>query len=94
MRTRLPYSSRAVLLSAVLVSAFAGPALAESACKGLDQKTCESKADCTWIKGYTRKDGKEVSGYCKSIGKSGGGAEKAAPAAGPSSKPMPKDTAK
>jgi hypothetical protein len=63
---RLP---QVALFSATLIAASAGPVLAESACKGLEQAVCESNGDCTWVNGYTRKDNKQVSGHCKSIGK-------------------------
>jgi hypothetical protein len=49
-----------------------GAALAESACKGLEQNACGKAADCIWVGGYERKDGKQVSGYCRT--KSTGGA--------------------
>jgi hypothetical protein len=48
-----------------------GTALAESACKGLPQGACEKAADCIWVGAYERKDGKQVSGYCRSKGGSG-----------------------
>ena len=57
------------LAVAMLTTAFAGPVSAESACKGLEQRQCEGKSDCTWVDGYTRKDGIKVSSHCKSIGK-------------------------
>jgi hypothetical protein len=63
---RLP---QIALLSVALIAFSTGPVLAESACKGLEQGTCEGNGDCTWVNGYTRKDGKQVSGHCKSIGK-------------------------
>jgi hypothetical protein len=50
-----------------------GSALAESACKGLEQAACEKAADCTWVGPYERKDGKQVSGYCR--GKGGAAAD-------------------
>lgn len=63
------------VLSATLLAGFGvGSALAESACKGLEQGACEGKADCTWVGGYVRKDGVQVAAYCKSRGKSGGAA--------------------
>jgi hypothetical protein len=49
-----------------------GAALAESACKGLEQGACEKGADCIWVGGYEKKDGKQVAGYCRA--KSAGGA--------------------
>lgn len=41
------------------------PALAESPCKGLDVSACSANAACGWTDGYTRKDGREVQGYCR-----------------------------
>jgi len=61
-----------MLAVAVVITAFAGPVLAESACKGLEQRQCEGKSDCTWVDGYTRKDGVKVSSHCKSVGKRDG----------------------
>ncbi len=43
--------------------------LAESQCKGLEKNACERKADCSWVEGYKRKDGKKVSSYCRSASK-------------------------
>ena len=71
-RFRLP---QAALFSVALIAMSAGPVLAESACKGLQQSVCEGNGDCTWTNGYTRKDGKQVSGYCKSIGKRTGSSD-------------------
>jgi hypothetical protein len=51
------------LLAACLsVPAIAGAA---SQCKGMAQSQCGSNDDCSWIDGYTRKDGREVRGHCK-----------------------------
>jgi hypothetical protein len=68
-RFRLP---QVALFSIALIAISAGPVLAESACKGLEQPVCEGNGDCSWVNGYTRKDGKQVSGHCKSIGKTSG----------------------
>lgn len=53
----------------------AAPAGADSACKGLPQNACQGSASCSWVNGYTRKDGREVAPYCrvKSSGKSAAG---------------------
>ena len=61
------YLSRplAALAVALLVALGGNPAIAESACKGLEQSACGKKADCSWVKGYTRKDGVNVSGHCR-----------------------------
>jgi len=58
------------LLTGLCVLAVSATAVnAASECKGLAQTECEAKTECRWIDGYTRKDGKEVSGYCRSLGK-------------------------
>jgi hypothetical protein len=59
-----------------------GTALAESACKGLEQGACEKAADCIWVGGYEKKDGKQVSGYCRSKSTGGAAEPKAGEAAG------------
>jgi hypothetical protein len=69
MRTLCFYLPKVALFSVALIVISAGPVLAESACKGLEQAVCEGNGDCTWVNGYTRKDSKQVSGYCKSIAK-------------------------
>ena len=43
-------------------------ARAESACKGLTSSQCSGKSDCIWVGGYTRKDNRKVSGYCRAKG--------------------------
>jgi hypothetical protein len=52
-------------LTIALASLAALPAAAENACKGLSQQGCEDSAGCGWVKGYTRKDGREVAPYCR-----------------------------
>ena len=36
-----------------------------SECKGKTQDACAATAACIWVEGYTRKDGREVSSYCR-----------------------------
>ena len=43
----------------------AASAQAASACKGLEKAACERNTSCTWVDGYTRKDGAKVSAHCK-----------------------------
>jgi hypothetical protein len=57
-------------------------ALAGSACKGLEQGACEKAADCIWVGGYEKKDGKQVSGYCRTKSSGGAAEPKAGEAAG------------
>jgi len=57
-----------LLAAAVFAGAFAGVANAESGCKGLEKRQCEGKGNCTWVDGYTRKDGVKVASYCKGVG--------------------------
>jgi hypothetical protein len=61
----------AFLIAVLLAAGLAAPALADSACKGLEQRQCDGKGDCTWVDGYTRKDGVKVSAHCKAVGKKG-----------------------
>ena len=63
-------TTHALLAVALLTVGFAGSALAESPCKGLEQRQCGG--NCIWVDGYVRKDGIKVAAYCKSSGKSSG----------------------
>jgi hypothetical protein len=38
---------------------------AASQCKGLPQESCSADPACTWVNAYTRKDGRQVSAYCR-----------------------------
>jgi hypothetical protein len=62
------------LVAASALTLAVGSAQAASACKGLEKAACGKKADCTWVEGYTKKDGAKVSGYCRT--KSSGGSTK------------------
>ncbi|WP_201244510.1 hypothetical protein [Halochromatium salexigens] len=37
-------------------------------CKGMEKLACERQDACTWVNSYKRKDGVQVSGYCRSKG--------------------------
>lgn len=37
-------------------------------CKGMEKGPCENQDSCSWVDGYTRKDGVKVSGHCRSKG--------------------------
>lgn len=41
------------------------PAAAANDCKGLSKQACDGTQACSWVKGYTRKDGREVAPYCR-----------------------------
>lgn len=53
------------------VTLFAGMAMtsvaasAASQCKGVQQDACSAMAECAWVNGYVRKDGRSVSSHCK-----------------------------
>ena len=64
-------AASALIAAGCALALGSGAALAESACKGLEQGACEKAAECIWVGGYEKKDGKQVSGYCRT--KSGGG---------------------
>lgn len=36
-----------------------------SQCKTLSQEACSATPSCAWVDGYTRKDGRKVSAYCR-----------------------------
>lgn len=57
----------ASLALAAGLSMFAGVTVAESACKTMPQSTCEASSACTWVNGYTRKDGRAVAPYCRTL---------------------------
>lgn len=64
---------RLLTIATTLALALAGgTALAaekSSACKGLEKMACGSKSSCTWVDSYTRKDGKKVNAYCRTVTK-------------------------
>lgn len=55
----------AAMLAVALLAQTPSLVNAKSACQGLEQSVCTGKASCTWVGGYTRSDGIEVSGYCR-----------------------------
>jgi hypothetical protein len=59
--------SKHAVISALftLAALSAGPVSAQSACKGLSESACGTASSCSWVKGYTRKDGREVASYCR-----------------------------
>ncbi len=67
------YQRLVKLLPAILASVlflFHGNIYAAE-CKGASSTACSANSACTWVSGYTRKDGSKVRGYCRSKGKSG-----------------------
>ena len=46
------------------------PAAPVSTCNKLEEKSCATNTDCSWIAATKRKDGKEVSAYCRNKPKS------------------------
>ena len=38
---------------------------AASQCKGLVENACSADTQCTWVDGYTRKDGRAVTAHCR-----------------------------
>jgi hypothetical protein len=37
-------------------------------CKGMEKAACERQESCSWVDGYTRKDGVKVSSHCRKKG--------------------------
>ncbi len=59
----------AVINTILLGSLLATQANAASACKGLENSACTSTAQCGWVEGYQRKDGREVKSFCRTKAK-------------------------
>jgi hypothetical protein len=55
---------------------FVFPVSADSECQGLSESSCKSNSDCTWVSGYSQKDGDKVKSYCRSIPGKGGDNDK------------------
>ena len=62
IKTSLRCFQLALLAAAALAAV---PASAASQCKGAQQDACGAMAECTWVNGYVRKDGRSVSSHCK-----------------------------
>ncbi|MCX7632490.1 MAG: hypothetical protein N2Z22_04060 [Turneriella sp.] len=54
-----------ILLQAAVFLAFGKMLYADSPCKGLDESACKANDKCTWVSGYTQKDGDKVKAYCR-----------------------------
>ncbi|MFP4063670.1 MAG: hypothetical protein ACLFQ1_07195 [Halochromatium sp.] len=57
-----------ILLAMSLSLALFSQSLFAVECKGMEKLDCERQDDCTWVGSYQRKDGIQVSGYCRSKG--------------------------
>lgn len=55
----------ALILSGLLVT----QSHAASVCKGLQSSACASNAQCGWVEGYERKDGRQVKSFCRTKAK-------------------------
>jgi hypothetical protein len=71
----LGYFRSALAMAAVLAIGSPGTSVAASACQGLSESACKGNSECTWMSGYTRKDGVAVSAHCRSKGKASGAAQ-------------------
>lgn len=71
-RNGMKHRMQVLLSAALLAGGVVGSALADSPCKGLEQRQCEGSSGCVWVDGYVRKDGVKVAAYCKGSGKSSG----------------------
>lgn len=59
---RPPHLYPALLAGLVLATSTVSAA---SPCKGMPQNACMTDGACTWVSGYTRKDGRAVASHCK-----------------------------
>ncbi len=55
----------ALVLPVFVAMMFSFSAEAASSCKGMSQSSCSAASDCSWVSGYKRKDGVQVSGHCR-----------------------------
>ena len=63
------FSARLIIPFFALCSAVFGfDVAAQSACKGLSNSQCGGNQNCTWVSGFTRRDGVKVSSYCRAKG--------------------------
>lgn len=53
------------LVTLLLLLAWTLPAVSASKCKGLSTSKCQGNDACTWVSGYTSKQGKKVDAYCR-----------------------------
>jgi len=59
-------------MTLMFVALFAlGTGQAAAECKGSAKSACSSSKSCSWVSGYTKKDGNKVKGHCRSKSKSG-----------------------
>lgn len=54
-----------------------GATSVKAECKGSSQSACGNDTKCSWVNGYTRKDGAKVIAHCKSKPKTKPSAKKA-----------------
>lgn len=60
-----PKFSHLLTTLAMCIFLSATTASAATSCKGKTQNACSSDSACSWIKGFSKKDGKKVSAYCR-----------------------------
>ena len=65
--TQIKFVNSLVIVSAILLSSVS--VQAASQCKGLDNSACDANAACGWVDSYVRKDGREVSAFCRTSNK-------------------------
>lgn len=54
-----------ITAAAALVAALTSVSTHASDCKGLEANNCAVKSSCSWVDGYTRKDGRQVKSFCR-----------------------------
>lgn len=62
---RVIFFGLTMLASGCLAAGIFGVQAAETVCKGLANEVCASNSDCSWVKSYKAKSGKEVAGFCR-----------------------------
>ena len=65
LTVKLSQRNVVLLLSTSAIMLFSPLSFAGSACKGLEQKACNSEQSCSWINSYQTKKGKTINAYCR-----------------------------
>ena len=65
MINKLTFNKSVIASGLLVLLTINTQAHAASACKGLDSGACDGANACSWVDGYTRKDGRSVKSFCR-----------------------------
>ena len=67
--------NKTLIMLTVMFSLFITSNAFAADCKGASKSSCGA-GSCSWVSGYSKKDGSSVKGYCRAKGKSGDSKDK------------------